>query len=654
VLVVPFTTINLNGEVYLEEPSDFIEQGFEVGDSELIIEGYRRLLDSDTLNIDYNFNYVKQICLNEDISSIKELKSKYQYYLRNESQEIRDLSNLMSGFMDYYSGNRIDYSSTFDKVRGDSLKYLNYGYGLVYYQEDNFLEAEKYFLAELERDWEFEEVAITLFSMYYYEGPTEKLKAIVYHPKVHPYLDVSYKMKAYFGDGAWIPYFREAVYRDYFTSNWFGFFGALLAALVWVLYLRGLDVFEPEKWRNIVGVFCFGSIFSILVYPFSDFLDFYIGINPEGSSWRELFYCIVDIGMVEELVKFLPWFLVLKFTKIIDEPFDYIFYAALSGAGFAFAENLIYFQEVDLDIIFVRATYCIVGHMFWSSTVAYGYILYKYKYKQARSKIYLIPVAFVLASIGHGLYDFFIFQNIGMLSVVFFIGSLHLFVVFQNNALNVSNHFSYQIKLNTRKIGVQLIFGLIAVFMYQYVVIGLRYGSNDANNMLMYSATSVSFMLAYLTYTFSQIKISKGTWLKIAMPHWLSQGRNILKRFRLGIDYDAESAEEKNNVGMKIRFFAPKDNPYLGKQLPVTGVLIKKIEVSGSDDWYLVLLDSPLHLNTCLSDRVIVRHKNKGQSLQMDKVLIYFMMIPSEYELHKNPLLTRDLLFTGRVYSRPV
>ena len=152
----------------------------------------------------------------------------------------------------------------------------------------------------------------------------------------------------------------------------------------------------------------------MLVYPLSDAVGYYLGIHEE-IGWGNLINCTVRIGMVEELVKFLPWFLILKFTNIIDEPFDYILYAALCAGGFAFTENLIYFQEAELHIIFVRATYCIVGHMFWSSTIAYGYVLYKYKYKAKRSKMYLVPFAFFIASFSHGLYDFFIFANISII-----------------------------------------------------------------------------------------------------------------------------------------------------------------------------------------------------------------------------------------------
>lgn len=654
VILIPIVLINLKGERYIETTEEYIEHSKEHKDGLKILKGqYQQLLD-DSLNLDKHYAFVEHAARLRLDSELRKLDKWYELFTASDNSDIRDIPFLMKGFIDFHKDKIIDYRSSFDKVQNDSMPYLNYGYGLVFFQESNHSEAEKYFKKEIAIDGNKKVAAETLFLLYYDLDDTKAMRELAYNPETFPYLERWYKMDVYFEDSAWGPYFREALNRHYQIFNWFGFFGALLAALVWIRYLRSLDVFEPEKWRHIFLTFLLGTVFVLLVYPLSDMVSYYLGVHS-GTSWSNLLiYSIVDVGMVEELVKILPWILILKFTNIMDEPFDYILYAALCGAGFAFTENLIYFKEVDLDIIFLRATYCIVGHMFWSSTIAYGYILYKYKHKGKRSKMYLIPVAFLLAALGHGLYDFFIFANLGFYSTFFFIASLHLFVVYQNSALNVSNHFSYQIQLNTRKIGVQLIFGLIAVFMYQYIVIGLRYGNDDANDMMYYSAMSVSFMLAYLTYTFTQIKISKGTWLKIAMPKWALQGKDMMEKFRLGNDYSATNSAPEDLTGVKIRFFAPKDNPYIGGQLPTTGVLIKRMEVSGSDDWYLVLLDSQLYLNNCLTDRVIIRHKNKGQSLMMDKVLIYFMMIPSEYEIQKSPLLTRDLLFTGRVYSRPV
>lgn len=655
VIAIPLLVINFRGEQYVENPFEAIEHGEEHNNQIIIIEARKDLMQDDSLNLDYHFNYVEMVSSRKWPLATKDLREWYKSFKSNEDTDISDIAYLMEGFIDYYFGYRINYSNTFDEVENPELKYLNFGYGLVYYDENNLEEAERFFFKELENDGFGEGAVAYLIQIYNYQDDKEAIRSLAYNELSSPYLHSSYKMDTYFEDGAWISYFAEVLDRHYQKLNLFGFIGALLASIIWIVYLRSLDVFDAEKWRHVLIMFLMGTAFVFLVYPFSDLLRYYVNISFGGSWINDLTYTSLVIGLVEEVVKFLPWFFLLKFTKIIDEPFDYILYASLSASGFAFAENLIYFQELDLHIIFTRTTFCIVGHMFWASIIAYSFVLYKYKYKKAKNKYYLIPLGFIIAAFFHGFYDFLIFYNLGALSILFFLGSLHLFVVFQNNALNLSNHFSHQIQLNTRKIGVNLIFGLLAVFMYQYVVIGLRYGNDDANEMIAYSAIPVSFMLAYLTYTFTQLKIVKGVWNKIQLPKWITAGRPKFIDLTMGSKSERELFARKENLsGTQLRFFAPKDNPYVGKQLPVTGMLLHKITVSADDNWYLVELEKAISLNGYLETKVIVRHKNEGQSLSMDKVLVYFMMIPSEYILTKESLLTRDLIFTGRVYSRPI
>lgn len=655
VIIIPLTVINFRGEKYLDDPKEVIERAEEVDNQLWVLDARKELLNQDSLNLDNHFEFIKLAAALGQKSELHDLKKRYNFFKASTDDYVSDIPYVMEGIMEYYLGKRINYSATFDKVKNDDLKYLNYGYGLVYYFEYDYAKAEDFFLKEIENEGCVDGAVWYLIDVYEYQKEKEKLRALAYNEKTYPHLNQNYKMGIYFEDGAWKSYFREVINRHRERLNFFGFFGALLASFVWIWYLRSLDVFEPEKWRNIIGLFILGACSVLLVYPFSDSIEYYFNFHF-GNGWiNDFLYSSITIGLVEELVKLIPWLLLLKFTNIINEPFDYILYASLSAAGFAFAENLIYFQEVDLNLIFIRATYCIVGHMFWSSIIAYGFILYKYKFKSNKRYWFIYPIVIIIAAASHGLYDFFLFYNISMISVVFFLGSLHLFVVFQNNALNISNHFSFQVQLNARKVGIQLIFGLLAIFMFQYVAIGWRYGDTYANKMIQYSALSVSFMLAYLIHTFTQLKINKGVWNKLRLPTWTAAGKSFLN----GTIYKEPSEDDfsevnENLIGMRLRFFAPKDNPYLGKQLPVSGRIVESCTVSNKKDWYIVELDAPISVNECLKNKIIIRHKNEGQALTMDKILIYLMMIPSEYELEKEVLLTRDLYFTGRVYSRPL
>ena len=93
-----------------------------------------------------------------------------------------------------------------------------------------------------------------------------------------------------------------------------------------------------------------------------------------AESWDEFFndfiYCILGIGAIEELMKIIPLFLVMFFSKQLKEPIDYVVFASISALGFAFIENLIYFDEAGLKTIQGRSLSSTVTHMFNSSLIA--------------------------------------------------------------------------------------------------------------------------------------------------------------------------------------------------------------------------------------------------------------------------------------------
>ena len=51
---------------------------------------------------------------------------------------------------------------------------------------------------------------------------------------------------------------------------------------------------------------------------------------------------VVPKGLSEEIIKIIPVLIILKTTKFINEPIDYIIYSSISALGFAFIENIQY------------------------------------------------------------------------------------------------------------------------------------------------------------------------------------------------------------------------------------------------------------------------------------------------------------------------
>lgn len=131
--------------------------------------------------------------------------------------------------------------------------------------------------------------------------------------------------------------------------------------------------------------------------------------------------------MVEEFVELLPQLIIVRYKKIVREPNDFILYVSVSALGFAFIENAMYIQKSSFFAINGRALMSTVAYMTFSSVVGYSVMVYTYK-KDLKEWSYLIG-GFVLASIMHGFYNFWLINPVAKqlngLTFLFFMLSTH-------------------------------------------------------------------------------------------------------------------------------------------------------------------------------------------------------------------------------------
>jgi RsiW-degrading membrane proteinase PrsW (M82 family) len=118
------------------------------------------------------------------------------------------------------------------------------------------------------------------------------------------------------------------------------YYGAVIAAIIpiiWILFLRRIDLFKQLTLLPIIIICILGALTPFLVSPVYYYLIDPLNLNPDRTIPGDLLYCVVYIGLPEELLKILPVFLVLLiYPKIIKEPFDLIIFAAVSALGFSF------------------------------------------------------------------------------------------------------------------------------------------------------------------------------------------------------------------------------------------------------------------------------------------------------------------------------
>ena len=150
---------------------------------------------------------------------------------------------------------------------------------------------------------------------------------------------------------------------------------SLFIAWIWVDYFRLIDIYDKKDLLAIACTFILGFSFAYLVFPINDFIMDKSGINLGVSTWQDWWYSFIRVGMLEELVKIVPLFIILKiFPQEFNEPIDYLGFAAFSALGFSAAENILYFDNYGPFVVVGRSILATLSHMFDTCIVAYGLI----------------------------------------------------------------------------------------------------------------------------------------------------------------------------------------------------------------------------------------------------------------------------------------
>lgn len=602
------------------------------------------------------------------------------YFLKNHNKVNCDVARQMYEGKDHYSAKTsklfIDLtcdpeSFSFDRISDfkDTTSEINHLKGMYYQANGDWEKALIRYEQALEINPNFQ-ISYQKIIALLRSNESQLLEDFMLKHLRNPNISRYAKNDYYFYHGHWGAYFYNLYFNGAFSKSLGVFIAAFLVSFIWLYYLRTMDVFNREKWSHIFIVFTLGGLFTNLCLPIYDFARLTIGFDLNGNAFNDFWYSTIVIGGAEELVKFLPWFLFGYFTKKFKEPFDYIIYASVAALGFAFVENLMYLE--NYGNITIRALITSVAHMFDAVIIAYAFIIVKFRLpKNSNYKIPVLIAGFLLAILAHGFYDFWLISDAvsgyQVITMIFFIISLHIWFFFKNNAMNHSPYFLGNEIFNARKQKDVLFIAVFSILMLQYLLLSKDFGANTIDSFFRKEVVFSGIFLIYFNEQLNKFKVTKNVWNKLTLSRVLPM-KSLKKLFNVLAErgYQIRFGESlyeytkainqptKELKGLKLRFFAPKSNPYIGDKLPITGYCARNISVNEDPDWYLVTLNRPLHYGTFLPNQIIVRHKHESESLLKDKVEIYFMFIPGAAILRKDNINLQELRYAGRAYSRPL
>lgn len=435
---------------------------------------------------------------------------------------------------------------------------------------------------------------------------------------------------------------------------------AILIAWTWIDYFRLIDVFEKENILSILLVFLLGGASVLIVIFINKYVFDSISFQLNGNYLNDFIYCFIGIGLVEEIAKAIPFFIIyLLKKKEINEPIDFLIYISVSALGFSAIENVLYLINYGPSIINGRAILSTVSHMFNSSLVAYGIVLFKFRGR----KVIVVFLFVLVAALSHGIYDFLLFQKNFveeglLLNILYFFITVSLFATILNNTLNNSSFFTLKKVVNTPRIVNHLLtyylIILVTQFAFLWHVKDLKYAFIDLTSSLMI----VGPIIIVTVLRLSRFKLIKGRWetLKLELPfkfvladHYYAMG----PRFHIVIkgnsyveaNINAYYQEHFNLIPVSSR------RSYLGK--PKYSFLDKKILIKNDEVIYIVnVFDNKKGKEY---ETFVLKPKVSGMRRMNEKFPIVAVLMASTIPEKDDPkLTTKEFRFLEWAFLAPI
>lgn len=512
---------------------------------------------------------------------------------------LREVAHLGFGMCEFYSRSPKLAMGHFKAITDSSMPYRHLFMGRILCQWGKLDAAEWHFHKEIALGKVVEQSVRELSLMIYRSQPDslEKLRRLIDDPALGGMVPLDLKRYVYTETVEFGPYMGALVAHWWANLQWIGLLGALLGTGMWFLFLRRLHPQGAGRWVSLLATFLGGAAFTFLAHVLYDFVHYELGFYLTGKPGHDFLYCVLGIGVIEELVKVIPFLLVMQFTRCLRQPIDYLVYVAVSALGFAFMENLSYFDAGHVGIMHGRVLVCVVFHMFATSTVAFGMLLGKFRYRRLQWPFFFL--FFVLASLLHGFYDFWLVSPevspLALATYALFIYCTFQYATYLNNALNHSPVFQGQALPNPNALAVFLTVGLVGILVFEYFGLSWVYGAHIGNYSLLKSLGMGGFLMFFVILNLSNLDVVEGEW------HGLR-----LWNFGTRVPYHRA-------LGKRLELRATGTKGILAPWLPAWGEVIARVSLNGDSRYFLFRLDQPLSLRGVALEYVLLRAKQEGQ-----------------------------------------
>jgi protease PrsW len=493
-------------------------------------EGLAEQIDSTPDSIELHFEQLRNHFLQRDKkfappdlaeyrADEQELYTYYSDLSTSTDPKLHDIGHIMLAYF-FLSQDVPEYRAAAEHlgyVDDPTTKYVNYLAGNIMFSTSGISLAQEHFKSEL-RNKGYKEGAYRFLAVAFEHEQNDSMLTALVYSNASRFVPDNIRTSVYFKEGDVVRFYRHKLSAAFRNLTGWGISGGIAIMLVWMYFLWSLTFISRISIPKLLLPFIGGLIFATLSWwIYAVYKSYSFGLN--GDVLNDALFSVAGVGLIEEVVKLIPFLLILNFTHLVKKPIDYIVVASACGLGFAVLENLMYIANEGLDVIHSRALTSSLSHMACSGIVAYGFILRRYRWT---TRWWLIPLFFILATAAHGFYDFWLLndkvRSLGVITLLFFLSEILIYISFINNALNQSAEIGGtddSIHLNAQRLTSVVAGSFILLFAFEYLATCLVYGTTYGNHSLTTAFLSGGYLVFFLSVRLAQIKIEPGKWNRI-------------------------------------------------------------------------------------------------------------------------------------------
>lgn len=183
---------------------------------------------------------------------------------------------------------------------------------------------------------------------------------------------------------------------------------AILPGIVICYLIYQSDRYEKEPRSMLILAFTLGVLTTIPAV-YIERIGGKLGFSPHSQElWSVAMAAFVVVGLTEELMKFLVVRYLMRLPTF-NEPIDGIVYAVMVSMGFATLENILYVVTHGTEVALTRMFTAVPAHAVFG--IVMGFWVGLAKFADTKGFVRFLMLGLLGATLLHGAYDFFLFQN---------------------------------------------------------------------------------------------------------------------------------------------------------------------------------------------------------------------------------------------------